>query len=72
MTMAVTIATGTRMRADGVLRFGVTYDEAEGVSLRAMKLLEKQLLALGPEYKKTPVKDTEHRGGESGDQDDGE
>jgi hypothetical protein len=72
MTLAITIATGTRMRADGVLKFGVTYDETEGVSLRAMKLLEKQLSALGPEYRTTLVKDTEHRDGESGDQDGGE
>jgi hypothetical protein len=71
MTLAITIATGTRMRADGVLKFGVAYDETEGVSIKAMKLLEKQLLALGPEYK-TPVRDTEHCGGESGDQEGGE
>jgi hypothetical protein len=68
MTLAVTIATGTRMRADGELRFRVTYDESDGVSLRAMKQLEKQLLALGPEYK-TPVKHNERRDGESSDQD---
>jgi hypothetical protein len=71
MTLAVTIATGTQMRADGVLKFGVTYDETEGLSLKAMKLLEKQLLALGLEYK-TPVQDTEHRDGENSDQDGGE
>jgi hypothetical protein len=71
MTLAVTLATGTRMRADGNLRFGVTYSETEGVSLKAMRLLEKQLLALGAEYK-TLVKDGERRDGESGDQDGGE
>jgi hypothetical protein len=71
MTLAITIATGTRMRADGVLRFGVAYDETEGVSPEARKLLEKQLLALGPEYR-TPVRDTEHCDEESSDQDDGE
>jgi hypothetical protein len=70
-TLAVTIATGTQMRADGVLKFGVTYDETEGVSLKGMKLLEKQLLTLGLEYK-TLIQDIEYRDGENSDQDGGE
>jgi len=58
MTLAITLATGTRMRAQGPLRFGVTYNETEGVTLRAMTLLKKQLLALEPEYN-SHVKDGE-------------
>jgi hypothetical protein len=57
------------MRADGVLQFGVIYDESEGVCVRVMELLEKQLLTLGADYKKTPAKDAEQRDGESGGQD---
>jgi hypothetical protein len=71
MTLAITLATGTRMRADGILKFRITYDETEGASLRGVKLLEKQLLALEPEYK-VPVKGEEHCDRGTGDQDGGE
>ncbi len=52
-TMVVTIATGIRMRADGVLKFEVVYDQSEGVTPNAMKLLQKHLRELEKEYKKT-------------------
>lgn len=58
MTLAITIATVMRMRADGDVRFEVTYDETEGVSLKGMTLLKKQLLALA-EAKAPVVKDGE-------------
>jgi hypothetical protein len=59
MTLAATIATGMRMRANGDLRFGVTYDKTEGILLKAITGLEKQLLALA-EYR-APVKDGDRR-----------
>jgi hypothetical protein len=46
MTLVTTIATGTRMRVDGDVRFEVTYEETDGVSLRAMTRLKQQLLVL--------------------------
>ena len=46
MTLVITIATEIRMRADGDVRFEVAYDDTEGVSLKAMTLLKKQLFAL--------------------------
>jgi len=58
MTLVITIATETRMRVDGNIRFEVTYDELEGVSLKAMTLLKKQLLALA-EFKAPGVIDGE-------------
>ena len=62
--LAVTLATETRMRVDGYLRFGVIYDQTEGVLLKAMKYLAKLLLALEAEYK-TAVDDGERGDGES-------
>lgn len=44
MHLVTTIATTMRMRVQGDVRFEVVYDEDEGLSLRAMKLLKKQLL----------------------------
>ncbi|CAL5868548.1 uncharacterized protein PFLUO_LOCUS2775 [Penicillium psychrofluorescens] len=46
MTMVITMATATRMRVQGDVRFEVLYDEVEGASPRGMKLLKKQLLAI--------------------------
>lgn len=46
MTLVTTIATGVRMRVDGDVRFEVIYDETDGVSLKAMTRLKKQLLVL--------------------------
>ncbi|KAH8892985.1 hypothetical protein GQ53DRAFT_122025 [Thozetella sp. PMI_491] len=46
MVMIATIATAMRMRASGEVRFEVVYDEAEGVSPRAMKQLKSQLQAI--------------------------
>jgi hypothetical protein len=46
MTMVVTIATEMRMRVDGNICFDITYDETEGISMKGMALLRKQLLAL--------------------------
>jgi hypothetical protein len=46
MTLAITLATGMRMRTKGDLRFGVIYDKAEGLRVESMTSLEKQLLAL--------------------------
>jgi hypothetical protein len=66
-TMVVTIATGMRMRADGVLKFDVVYDQSEGVTLKAMNLLQKQLRELEKEYKKTSDSNTACREGERGD-----
>jgi hypothetical protein len=66
-TMVVTIATGMRMRADGVLKFDVVYDQSEGVTPKAMNLLQKQLRELEKEYKKTSDSNTARRGGEHGD-----
>lgn len=60
LTLSVTIATAMRMWAGRDLRFEVTFDETEGVSLWAMTLLRKQLLALGAEYK-SRFKDEEGR-----------
>jgi hypothetical protein len=80
MMMVVTIATGTRMRAEGKVRFEVVFDENEGVIPAGVKLLEKQLSALEKEYNKTPKKQTTEKDdereadngeGESGDHDGG-
>ncbi|KAM3080200.1 hypothetical protein ACMFMF_003609 [Clarireedia jacksonii] len=46
MTMVITIATEMRLRIDGYLCFDIIYDELEGVSMKGMTLLRKQLLAL--------------------------
>ncbi len=46
MTLAITIATGIKMRGSGDARFGVAYDETEGVSPSVVALLQKQLLTL--------------------------
>ncbi|KAI0124311.1 hypothetical protein BJ170DRAFT_638853 [Xylariales sp. AK1849] len=46
MRLAVSIATTTRMRVQGDLRFELVYNEKDGVSTRAMALLKKQLLAI--------------------------
>lgn len=50
MQMVNTIATTMRMRGQGDVRFEVVYDEDEdedeGVSVKAMELLKKQLLAI--------------------------
>lgn len=54
--LAITIATVMRMRADGDVRFEVTYDETEGVLPGEMAYLKKQLLALA-ETKAPRVKD---------------
>ncbi|KAJ5825877.1 hypothetical protein N7474_003015 [Penicillium riverlandense] len=45
ITLIITIATTTRVRAQGDVRFEVVYDES-GASLRHMKLLKEQLLAI--------------------------
>jgi hypothetical protein len=66
MTTVVTISTETRMRADGVLKFEVVYDQREGVTPKAIKMLEKQLGDL-KDYKKTSDSNTALREGESGD-----
>jgi hypothetical protein len=58
MTMVLTIATGMRMRADGVLKFEVMYDLSEGVTPNAMRLLQKHLMELEKEYKKTSDSNT--------------
>ncbi|KAK2757935.1 hypothetical protein FQN54_004341 [Arachnomyces sp. PD_36] len=56
MTLANTIATGIRMRADGEVRFEVTYVESELVSPGGMKTLKGQLLGVakagGPRAKR--------------------
>lgn len=41
--LVAAIATVTRMRAQGDVHFGLSYDEADGVSTRGMGLLSKQL-----------------------------
>lgn len=46
MRMAVGLATVTRMRVPGEVRFELVYDESDGVADRAMKSLEKQLRAI--------------------------
>ncbi|GIJ99566.1 hypothetical protein Aspvir_001700 [Aspergillus viridinutans] len=46
MNLVVTIATETRVRAKGNVRFEVVYDEAEGVAPRALTRLDQELLAL--------------------------
>jgi hypothetical protein len=56
MLMVVTIATGTRMRAEGKVKFEVVFDETESVAPAGITLLEKQLSALEKEYNKTPKK----------------
>jgi hypothetical protein len=66
-TMVITIATGMRMRADGVLKFEVVYDQSEGVTPKAMNLLQKQLRELEKEYKKTSDSKTARREGDRGD-----
>ena len=71
MTMVITIATETRMRVGGDLRFLITHDQTDGVYIRGMNLLEKQLLALGDDYK-TPVKDRGRADREISDRDSGE
>ena len=58
VNLIITIATATRMRAGGDIRFDIVYDETETVSLRAMTGLKKQLLALA-EIKTPGVKDRE-------------
>jgi len=58
MTMVLTIATGMRMRADGVLKFEVVYDQSEAVTPNAMRLLQKHLRELEKEYKKTSDSNT--------------
>jgi len=56
MTLVITIATETRMRVEGKVKFEVKYEASEGVSGRAMKLLGKQLGELEKEYQKdTPL-----------------
>lgn len=55
MTMVITIATVTRMRFGGNVRFEVTYGENDGASQGAMALLRKQLLVLA-KAKVTTVK----------------
>jgi hypothetical protein len=64
LTIVVTIATGMRMRADGVLKFEVVYDQSEGVTPNAMKLLQKHLRELEKEYKKTSDSNTALREGD--------
>lgn len=46
MTLVITIATETRMRTNGGVLFEVIYDDTEGISLKGMARLKKQLLAL--------------------------
>ena len=46
MTLVITIATEMRMRTNGDVLFEVIYNDTEGVSLKGMSLLKKQLLAL--------------------------
>jgi hypothetical protein len=58
MMMVVTIATETRMRAEGKVKFEVVFDETENVAPAGLKLLEKQLSALEKEYNKIPKKQT--------------
>ncbi len=67
MTIVNTIATGMRMRADGVLKFEVVYDQSEGLTPNAVKLLQKQLRELEKEYNKTSGSNTTRREGERGD-----
>ncbi|KAL2129898.1 hypothetical protein VTI74DRAFT_7157 [Chaetomium olivicolor] len=43
MRLVASIATATRMRVQGEVHFGLSYDEAEGVSTRGMDRLSKQL-----------------------------
>ncbi|PMD16255.1 hypothetical protein NA56DRAFT_649624 [Hyaloscypha hepaticicola] len=66
-TMVITITTGMRMRAGGVLKFEVVYDQSEGVTPKAMNLLQKQLRELEKEYKKTSDSKTARREGDRGD-----
>ena len=55
------------MRADGVLKFEVVYDQSEGVTPNAMRLLQKHLRELEKEYKKTSDSNTALGEGERGD-----
>jgi hypothetical protein len=50
MTLVITLATATRIRAKGDVQFEVLYDRAEGISLKAMSGLEEQLQAIA-QYK---------------------
>ncbi|EEA21204.1 conserved hypothetical protein [Talaromyces marneffei ATCC 18224] len=57
MTLVITIATEIRMRTNGDVSFEVIYDDTEGVSLKGMSLLKKQLLALS--NNKLPIRGDE-------------
>jgi hypothetical protein len=46
MSMVITLATGIRMRVGGDLRFGIIYDERDGMPSPKIARLESQLLAL--------------------------
>ncbi|KAH8696167.1 hypothetical protein BGW36DRAFT_380378 [Talaromyces proteolyticus] len=65
MSLAITIATEMRMRSNVDVSFEVIYDEMEGVSLKGMALLKKQLLALS----KTKISKFEDRAAGYKDQD---
>ncbi|PKX99682.1 uncharacterized protein P174DRAFT_438116 [Aspergillus novofumigatus IBT 16806] len=60
LTLVRTIATGTKIRASGDVRFEVVYEEVEGakgIAPRAIASLKKQLLALSQQVRE--VKDRE-------------
>ncbi|KAE9375059.1 hypothetical protein N431DRAFT_438382 [Stipitochalara longipes BDJ] len=67
MTLVITIATETRMRVKGAVRFEVRYGEGEGVSERAMGLLQKQLGELEKDYKRNGKVPDEDAAGREGD-----
>ena len=55
MTLVITIATEMRMRVEGNVKFEVSYEDSEGVSGKAIKLLGKQLAELEKEYRKGAI-----------------
>jgi hypothetical protein len=60
LNLVRTIATGTKVRASGDVRFEVVYDEVEGakrIAPRAIAILKKELLALSQQVRE--VKDRE-------------
>lgn len=58
-TMVNSIALGVRMRVDGDLKFGVVYNEKEGLLKHAVELLKKHLVATEKEYKETEKREEE-------------
>jgi len=52
MMLVITLATGTRMRVEGEVKFEVRYGEGKGIRENVIRSLEKQLAALEKEYRK--------------------